>query len=64
MDIKVLGSGCSKCISTIGIIERAAREARYAAFAGQLGEGELLLTGQHRDDQAETLLLRLLQGAA
>jgi len=27
MDIKVLGSGCSKCISTIGIIERAARDA-------------------------------------
>ncbi len=44
-------------------LERAAREARYAAFARQLGEGELLLTGQHRDDQAETLLLRLLRGA-
>ena len=25
MEIKVLGSGCSKCRSTIGIIERAAR---------------------------------------
>ena len=25
MDIKVLGSGCSKCRSTIGIIERAAQ---------------------------------------
>lgn len=44
-------------------VERAAREARYAAFARRLGEGELLLTGQHRDDQAETLLLRLLRGA-
>lgn len=44
-------------------LERAAREARYAALARQLGEGELLLTGQHRDDQAETLLLRLLRGA-
>ncbi|PYC28556.1 tRNA lysidine(34) synthetase TilS [Aquipseudomonas alcaligenes] len=44
-------------------LERAAREARYAAFARRLGEGELLLTGQHRDDQAETLLLRLLRGA-
>ncbi|HSC80246.1 MAG TPA: tRNA lysidine(34) synthetase TilS, partial [Chitinolyticbacter sp.] len=44
-------------------LERAAREARYAAFARQLGAGELLLTGQHRDDQAETLLLRLLRGA-
>jgi arsenite-transporting ATPase len=27
MKIKVLGSGCSKCRSTIGVIERAAREA-------------------------------------
>ncbi|MEO4046244.1 tRNA lysidine(34) synthetase TilS [Pseudomonas sp. CAU 1711] len=44
-------------------LERAAREARYAAFANRLGAGELLLTGQHRDDQAETLLLRLLRGA-
>lgn len=44
-------------------IERAAREARYAAFTGRLGEGELLLLAQHRDDQAETLLLRLLRGA-
>jgi len=44
-------------------LERAARNARYAAFADCLGEGELLLTGQHRDDQAETLLFRLLRGA-
>jgi arsenite-transporting ATPase len=27
MEIKVLGSGCSKCHSTIGIIERAAQAA-------------------------------------
>ncbi|MCC6077067.1 tRNA lysidine(34) synthetase TilS [Pseudomonas sp. GCM10022188] len=44
-------------------LERAAREARYQAFAGLLGEGEVLLTAQHQDDQAETLLLRLLRGA-
>lgn len=44
-------------------LEQAARQARYAAFAARLGAGELLLTGQHRDDQAETLLLRLLRGA-
>src|SRR5690606_31005852 len=43
--------------------ERAAREARYAAFASALEEGELLLTAQHRDDQAETLLFRLLRGS-
>jgi len=44
-------------------LERAAREARYAAFTDELGAGELLLTAQHRDDQAETLLFRLLRGA-
>jgi len=44
-------------------LERAARQARYAAFAATLGPGEALLTAQHRDDQAETLLFRLLRGA-
>lgn len=44
-------------------LERGAREARYRAFAETLGEGELLLTAQHREDQAETLLFRLLRGA-
>lgn len=44
-------------------LERAAREARYAAFAAVLGPGEALLTAQHRDDQAETLLFHLLRGA-
>jgi tRNA(Ile)-lysidine synthase len=44
-------------------LERAAREARYCAFVGELGAGEVLLSAQHRDDQAETLLFRLLRGA-
>lgn len=44
-------------------LEQAARDARYAAFAARLGAGEVLLTAQHRDDQAETLLFRLLRGA-
>ena len=44
-------------------LERAAREARYQAFAEVIGAGEVLLTGQHCDDQAETLLFRLLRGA-
>ena len=44
-------------------LERAAREARYQAFAEVVEAGEVLLTGQHRDDQAETLLFRLLRGA-
>ncbi|WP_434672718.1 tRNA lysidine(34) synthetase TilS [Pseudomonas sp. R1-15] len=44
-------------------IERAARDARYAAFIAATQGNEVLLTGQHRDDQAETLLFRLLRGA-
>ncbi len=44
-------------------LEAAARHARYAAFTTQLREGELLLLGHHRDDQAETVLLKLLRGA-
>ena len=44
-------------------LERAAREARYQAFTEALQCNEVLLTAQHRDDQAETLLFRLLRGA-
>ena len=44
-------------------LERAARNARYQAFTEVTGAGEVLLTAQHRDDQAETLLFRLLRGA-
>lgn len=44
-------------------LEAAARDARYAALAAQLGEAEYLLLGHHRDDQVETVLLKLLRGA-
>lgn len=43
--------------------EEAARDARYAALSQVLQPGEALLTAQHADDQAETLLLQLLRGA-
>lgn len=43
--------------------EAAARDARHAAFADALRPGELLALAHHRDDQAETVLLRLLRGA-
>jgi tRNA(Ile)-lysidine synthase len=43
--------------------EAAARRARYRALADWLPAGAVLLTGQHRDDQAETLLLQLFRGA-
>lgn len=44
-------------------LEQAARTARYGAFIAATQPGDLLLTAQHRDDQAETLLFRLLRGA-
>ncbi|MGN4047477.1 tRNA lysidine(34) synthetase TilS [Pseudomonas sp. SM4] len=44
-------------------LERAARDARYAVFSSLTQTDNVLLTGQHRDDQAETLLFRLLRGA-
>ena len=45
-------------------IESAAREARYRALAELAGQIDVqhILLAHHRDDQAETVLLRLLRG--
>ncbi|MDT8402969.1 tRNA lysidine(34) synthetase TilS [Sulfuriflexus sp.] len=43
--------------------EAAARQARYAALQEIIKAGDILLTAQHRDDQAETLLLQLFRGS-
>lgn len=44
-------------------LEAAAREARRGAFADALGDGEVLALAHHRDDQAETFLLRALRAS-
>jgi tRNA(Ile)-lysidine synthase len=44
-------------------IEAAARDARYQAFASTLQKDEVLFTAHHQNDQAETLLLRLLRAS-
>lgn len=44
-------------------LEAAARHARYAALHGLLQPGEILLTAHHREDQAETFLLRALRAS-
>ncbi len=43
--------------------EAAARHARYRAIEKHIRDDEILLTAHHLQDQAETLLLRLLRGS-
>jgi tRNA(Ile)-lysidine synthase len=54
--MRVFDDGCGP--------EAAARAARYAAFAQALRPGEWLALAHHADDQAETVLLRLLRASA
>lgn len=42
-------------------IEAAARKARYGCFAA--ARADFIVSAQHQDDQAETLLLQLVRGA-
>lgn len=44
-------------------LEALARDARYGCFEKHITQGDVLLTGHHQDDQAETVLLQLLRGA-
>lgn len=48
---------------SVSSLEQAAREARYQAFADIIEPNQVLVTGHHLDDQAETFLLRLFRGA-
>lgn len=43
--------------------EEAARNARYTALKPLINDNDLLLIGQHREDQLETVLLQLFRGA-
>jgi tRNA(Ile)-lysidine synthase len=53
--LRVVDDGCGP--------EAAARAARLAAFAQALRPGEWLALAHHQDDQAETVLLRLLRAS-
>lgn len=46
-----------------GSDEQAARQARYQVMRTHINQGDALLLGHHADDQAETILMRLIQGA-
>ena len=50
---------CQRVSST----ENTAREARYQVFERILGEGDILLLAHHQNDQAETVLYRLLRNS-
>ena len=43
--------------------EHEARAARYSWLKKEVAEGDFLLTGHHKNDQAETLLLNLMRGS-
>ena len=43
--------------------EQAARQARYNVMRAHINQDDVLLLGHHADDQAETVLMRLIQGA-
>ncbi|MFA0195966.1 tRNA lysidine(34) synthetase TilS [Vibrio artabrorum] len=44
-------------------IEKLARDARYQVFKQHIRPGDVLITGQHIDDQLETFLLALKRGS-
>ncbi len=50
-------------VPALASVEGAARTARYQALTAALAADEALLLAHHQDDQAETLLLRLMRGA-
>jgi len=52
-----------KAADQVSGIEEAARKARYQVFESELEAGDLLLMAHHADDQAETVLFRLLRGS-
>src|SRR5690606_35511616 len=50
-------------LGPVGAREAAARRGRVAAFAPAREDGGVLALAHHRDDQAETLLLRALRAS-
>ena len=61
-----LGIGLETVEAPVGpgpSLEDRARRARWDAIGRAVGEGETVITGHTRDDQAETVLMNLLRGS-
>ena len=63
LGVTFIAEKVSVCCEARQSLEEQARLARYSCFEQHLQEGDLLLMGHHQDDQAETLMLRLLRGS-
>jgi len=63
LDIALIQVELNLKINKGNSLEAVAREARYSAIKEHMLAGDMLLTAQHQDDQAETLLLQLLRGS-
>ena len=50
-------------INLVKKTEQEARQARYEAMMGVMNQNDVLILGHHQDDQVETLLMRLFNGA-
>jgi len=50
-------------VTVNGNDEQAARQARYSAMSAAICQDDVIMLAHHSDDQAETLLLRLINGA-
>ena len=50
-------------INLVKKTEQEARQARYEAMIGVMNHQDVLILGHHEDDQVETLLMRLFNGA-
>lgn len=49
-------------VNVTSSVENSAREKRYEVYSKYLQENDILLMAHHLDDQAETLLFRVLRG--